>query len=307
MALFLKSLWQESRSLTIVGAVMMVDLVLSFIGLAVDPRVVTGAPVWLKPAKFAISTAIFCGSIAWLYRYLPDFPKTKKWIGRLLAAILFVEIALIDWQAMRGTTSHFNVSTPENAIIFSVMGASIGILWLASVWIAVLLFRQRFDDAAWGWALRLGMLITVLGSAAAGFMLSPTAEQRAAMTADAKITTVGAHTVGAPDGGPGIPGVGWSKEHGDLRIPHFLGLHGLQVIPFVVWWSRRRSTRFVVSAAGSYFLLCSILAWQALRGESIVEPTGETIVALLLWLAVSVLAMFFSDRSGYRMDVLHER
>jgi hypothetical protein len=53
-------------------------------------------------------------------------------------------------------------------------------------------------------------------------MLRPTPEQTKELRAG-RISTVGAHTVGAPDGGAGLPGVNWSTEHGDLRIPHFFG------------------------------------------------------------------------------------
>jgi len=42
-----------------------------------------------------------------------------------------------------------------------------------------------------------------------------------------------AHTIGAPDGGPGMPVVQWSTIAGDLRIAHFLGLHGKQIFPLM--------------------------------------------------------------------------
>ena len=64
-----------------------------------------------------------------------------------------------------------------------------------------------------------------------------------------------------------------AKQHGDLRIPHFTGMHALQIIPLIVWLARRRRTvRFVFSISASYFVLYLILLWQALRGESIADP-----------------------------------
>ena len=36
---------------------------------------------------------------------------------------------------------------------------------------------QPFQDSTWGWALRLGMLVSVLGSASGGLMTSPTSAQ----------------------------------------------------------------------------------------------------------------------------------
>ncbi len=304
----ISSFWQESRALTATAAIMLVDFLFTLVGLAFDSRVITGMPAWLKPAKFAISTFIFSASIAWVFRYLGDFPKTKRWAGGGLAAMLILEVGIIDWQAARGITSHFNISTVENAVLFTVMGIGIGIVLLLSVWILVALWRQPFRDQAWGWAVRLGMLISVLGSASGGLMVVPTADQSAAMARHERVTVSGAHTVGAPDGGPGLPGVGWSKQHGDLRIPHFMGMHALQTIPLLVWLARRRRTvKFVFSISASYFTLYAILLWQALRGESIAQPSTVTLIALGVWLSVTVAALIPHERGDYPIGALHER
>jgi hypothetical protein len=297
-------IWKQSQVLTATAGAMLVNFLFTLLGLIVDPRVIGGMPAWLKPAKFALSTAIFAASIAWLFQYLPNFAKSTRWVGWALAAILIIEVAIIDLQAARGTTSHFNISTAENAVLWGIMGVSIAILLVLSVWIAIALFRQPFQDSTWGWALRLGMLVSVLGSASGGLMTTPTSEQQAQIMRHEKPMAVGGHTVGAPDGGPGVAGVGWSKQHGDLRIAHFLGLHALQVIPFLAWWrGRARTNRFVFVTAASYFGLFLILLWQALRGESIVQPGSLTLVALGVWFAATVVALIPVERRGLQYGV----
>ena len=138
-------------------------------------------------------------------------------------------------------------------------------------------------------------------------MTMPTSAQRASMARHESVTAAGAHTVGAPDGGPGIAGVGWSKQHGDLRVPHFLGLHALQIIPLLVWWRRKSTLPFVFAISGSYLALYLLLIWQALRGESIAEPSSSTLMALAVWLIASTVALIPTKRNGYRMEALHER
>ena len=54
--------------------------------------------------------------------------------------------------------------------------------------------------------------------------------------------------VPAPEyGGPGLPVTRWSTAGGDLRVPHFMGIHGLQVLPLVGWLLGRRRRRAVGS------------------------------------------------------------
>jgi hypothetical protein len=270
-----KRCWADSPALTATCVLMLVAFLPSVAGIYLDPRVITGVPAWLKPAKFAISTAIYAGTIAWLFRYISIWPRFKRAMGDVLAAMLILEVLIIYVQAARGTTSHFNVGTPLDATLFTIMGISILMLWLASVGVLVTLFRQRFADRSWAWALRLGMLIAVIGAATGGLMVRPSAAQSVALTQHRGVVAVGGHTVGAPDGGAGLPGLGWSTRHGDLRVPHFFGLHALQVIPLAAWLIRRQRTPSAVFAlAGSYLVFIALLAWQALHGQSIVSVFG---------------------------------
>jgi hypothetical protein len=286
--------WNDSAILTATSMGMLVAFLLSVAGVVLDDRVIAGAPAWLKPAKFAISTAIFCGTIAWLYRYLNVWPRLLRFLAWFISLVLILEVAIIDIQAGRGVTSHFNVSTTLDGALFSIMGTAIALLWLASIGVLLALFRQHFDSATWGWSLRLGMLITVLGAAMGGMMVPPNPEQLAAMRNGQRVLSVGAHTVGAPDGGPGMPGVGWSISHGDLRIPHFLGLHGLQIVPLIGWLLlRRRDVRVATISivAISYVGLIGLLTWQALRGQSLIDPDGTTLSALGVWVVASAAAL----------------
>ena len=302
IAIELRRAWRDSAALTATSVLMLAALVASCAGIFLDPRVITGVPAWLKPAKFAISTAIFSGTIAWLYRYITIWPGFMRAVGWVLAAVLVLEVAIIDLQAARGTTSHFNAATPLDGALFAVMGAAIAFLWLGSVAVLIALFRQKFENPAWGWLLRLGMLTTVLGSAGGGLMLRMTPEQSAEMHATHTVHAVGGHTVGAPDGGPGLPGVGWSTQHGDLRVPHFFGLHGLQIIPIIGWLALRRrrdqaagkQIGVAFAIAGSYLVLVAILTVQALRSQSVIEPDGTTLAALALWLGATAVAIFLT-------------
>jgi hypothetical protein len=300
---------QASAPLTATGLLMLALLPIFVAGLLLDPRLVTGAPVWFKPAKFAASIAIYTLTLAWVFTWLPEWVRTRKAVGWITAGVLVVEMGIITTQAARGVASHFNVGTPLDGALFGIMGAAIVVQTLASVAVAAALWRQAFADRAMAWAFRLGFTLAIVGASTGGLMAQPTAAQRASL-ADGPPAVVGAHTVGAPDGGPGLPGTGWSTGHGDLRVAHFVGLHAFQALPLLALllpagWTDGRRARVVCVGAVSYAGLFGILLWQALGGESVAVPAPATLAALSLWAAASVSAAWLaatSRRAAPRWD-----
>ncbi|MDQ6695163.1 MAG: hypothetical protein M3014_12215 [Chloroflexota bacterium] len=289
--------------LMLVGTGMLVAFVGTLTGMALDPRIITGVPAWLKPAKFAISISIYSFTLLWLLTFVQGHTRLKTTVAGLTAAGFLIEMLIIVGQVMRGTTSHFNVSTPLDAALFAIMGVTIVIVWSMSILMAGMLVRQKISDGAFALSLRMGIIVAVAGMAVAFLMTQPTGTQIAAAQVGQGMPLLGAHSVGLADGGPGIPFLGWSTVGGDLRIPHFVGLHALQVLPFVGWLlSRRRFAplgngrrkALVLTFSLSYMGVLLLLTWQALRGQSIVAPDGQTLqafAALLSATALGVLAV----------------
>lgn len=292
----------SAPALTMVVLLMLADLLLCMAGLVIDRRIITGAPAWLKPAKFAISTVIACGSFAFCIVCTRVWRALTRSLDILLAAGFVIEITLIDMQALRGTTSHFNVATRFDSLVFAVMGISIVCIWLGMLLLTIVLFRQPFGGSAWGWSLRLGMVLALIGTGSGALMTLPTPAQSAAMHASGRMPIVGAHTVGAPDGGRGLPITGWSADHGDLRIAHFLGMHGLQALPLLAWWFDRRGLtqaiqrRLIFLVAVSYAGLFALLLLQAFRGQSLVRPDRLSAFSFAGWLMLTAVGVWLATR-----------
>jgi hypothetical protein len=146
------------------------------------------------------------------------------------------------------------------------------------------------------------MVIAILGASTGGLMTRPTAAQLADARAGQRMTVFGAHTVGAADGGPGLPGTGWNLQHGDLRVPHFVGLHAMQMLPLIALLLVRRSAadaetrriRLVWVAGVSYFMLFALLLAQALRGEALAAPSQATLAAFIVWASGTTAAAWIA-------------
>jgi hypothetical protein len=298
--------WRTDRALTGVSLAMLPVLVASLLGLWLDPRTLLAAPLWLKPAKFAVSIAVYGLTLLWAFRHLPSASRTRRIVGRLSAGVFVIEMSIISVQAARGTPSHFNASTLLDGSLFTIMGLAIVAQTVASAFVAVALYKQKFADPVLGWALRLGLTLAIVGGSFGGLMTRPTEAQLREMQAG-HVSAVGAHTVGAADGGPGLAVSGWSKQHGDLRVPHFLGLHAFQVLPLLALglrrtrWAEQQRVRLIQVAGLSYAGLMAILLWQALRGQPLLAPDNGITAALLAWASSSLALGGLALQSGSRL------
>lgn len=244
-----------------VGHLLLIPLMLGLGSL--DGRLVTGINPWVKPIKFALANAVYLLTVGWLFKYLPAGAGARRRVSRLVGLTITAETVAITLQAARGTTSHFNVSTPADAAVLGVMGLMIVANTAAVAYAAVKFWRGGPPiPAAYLWGIRLGLLIFLLASLE-GFVM----------------IRLHSHSVGVADGGPGLPLINWSTKGGDLRVAHFFGLHALQVLPLVGSLfslprvaARLKSAVFWTWAAGlSYGSLALLLFVQAMWGSPLIS------------------------------------
>ena len=251
-------------------------LALATVGLLLDPRIIGGEQAWAKPAKFAFSITLYLATLRWMLAAVHGHRRPTTAIAAVVSAAFALEMLWIVAQVLRGTTSHFDAATPLDAAAFDAAGGVVSFIFMATVVVAVLALRTRGLDAGVAAGIRWGLAVCCLGMAEAVTMLFN------GFTA----TTIGGHTVGAPDGGPGLPFTGWSLLHGDLRIGHFLGLHAMQALPLLALLLVRctpldqRTRRDLVRVAGlGWATLVVLVWWQAERGQALLRPDPVMLAA----------------------------
>ena len=113
----------------------MAALALVTAGLAVvDQRTLVGAPLWFKPLKFSISIALFALALAWMLGQLRE--RAMRRTGWAIVAGLALEMVIIVGQAARGQKSHYNTDGGLGSVLFSIMGATITVVWFLTLAIA---------------------------------------------------------------------------------------------------------------------------------------------------------------------------
>ncbi len=297
----LRQFWATSKGMTIFFIASCFFLVLALAGVIVDPREVLGQPVWMKSLKFAISFVFYAPTVLWMFSYVKIRPRLMRFVMDACAAALSIEIVLFVIQAVRGQAMHFNVSTPFDTALWSIMSMSIMAFYVINIIGFIIFLRQKpIADRAFMLSLRLGMALMLIGFGLGFLMTSPTPDQLNTLEVGGTLAAMGAHTVGAVDGGAGIPVLGWSSEHGDLRIAHFIGIHGAQVLALVGWllytakqrFSDKQRVDLVWGTAVAYLGLVASVTVQALRGQALLQPDAITLTS---WIGLAVVSILFTS------------
>lgn len=220
-------------------------------------------PLGPKPSRFALSIAVFLGSLAWIVPRLSVATTVRDALAVVFVLTMAVEMALIVLQATRGTTSHFNQVTRLDRAIWSIMVLAIVVASLALVvlayasWSSPMVSTDGLPYApSTTWAVRAGMAL-LLFAPLSGFTMGSRL----------------AHAVGGPDDGAGLPVTGFHLRYGDLRVSHFVSLHALQVLPFSAWLthaaglSEKVCVATVVTLGSALVLLATVTYVRALGGR----------------------------------------
>lgn len=245
-------------------------LLVNFLAFAVDERLLRGVNIWSKPVKFAASFGLHMATLLILARLITDqarhgWPVTLALVSASVATL--IEVLYVALQSARGRASHFNTETAFDAFMYyQVMGTAAVVLVAATALVGVLVLRSARTDvepglrlgAGWGAILGAVATLAVAGVLASGAISGP------------------GPWIGAPrtDAG-GLPLVGWSRQTGDLRVPHFIATHLIQAMAVVGWLAdqiapRTFVARIAVGAVAVVGIGLTVATFaQALRGQSL--------------------------------------
>lgn len=228
-----------------------------------DPRLLeSGVNVWVKPAKFLSSVAIFALTVTWFVGHVrPE--RRRSLLMRGTVALLLLsgtfELAWITWQGTNGLESHFNFDTLFYRRMFNLMGVFAVLLAGTALPLAWEIARRPAAGLSRDFvaAVVIGLLLTFFLGASFGGVIAAN----------------GGHAVGAEAGG--LPVFGWNRAGGDLRIAHFMGIHAQQAIPILAALAAAAGMaagrRWAVLLGGTalYVAAAVALLLQALAGRAL--------------------------------------
>jgi hypothetical protein len=238
--------------------------------IAFDPSASWSGPTGIrKPAIFGFSIGLTLLSIAWLLRFFPSRPRRQTVLVAGMGAALLLEIAIIALQRFRGVPSHFNMATVLDGTLWSMMGLAIMLFAVLALVLTIWSFGQLHAPSTMRAAIRAGLLLLVVSQISGQLIVlngTTVVLQDGKFVAD-EITR--AATFGAA---------------GNLKLPHAISLHGLQLLPLlgllVTRSNLRHGHRWVWLSSAGFLGVAAVAQLQAYRGRAFTDLDPTSLTAL---------------------------
>lgn len=256
---FFRELERRQSKLAHAGLACVLAALPLLVAAGVDPRLVNGISVWVKPVKFLVSLALYFWTFAWVFGYLsPAAQRTRlgRYVIGVTPAIAALEMAWLVGMSLLGQPSHFNRSSPLVGALYTAAGIGAVGLTFGILFQGILVAKDRSVPLAPAFRLAVvaGAVLAFAGTVVFGASLGGRT----------------GHWVGglASDAG-GLPLVYWSTTGGDLRVPHFWATHASQLVPLAGAWAARlgdrlgRSVVVLVGVAYAAFVVATYLQARA--------------------------------------------
>ncbi|ANZ41982.1 hypothetical protein BBK82_44675 [Lentzea guizhouensis] len=292
----MRALLRWHPALMTTAGLMVVLSLLHAAGLALDDRSYGSSPNWMKPLKFSFSFILYTAWLAALIHLLERASgaaerKARKF-GNFIVFVVWVEMIFIDVQTLRGTTSHFNFRTIPEAVIYEVAGFLAMGMVAVNVLLVYLVIRRKAASEPVLLALKTGTWLLVASGLVGVFMAFPK------VPGGWSNDVVGGHSIGADIDHAVVPYIFWAAEGGDLRVPHFIGLHAFQLLPLAAMiFHRWVNTRVVWVLSAGYTGVFLISFFQAMAGEAPFDVSTPTVVALAVTALATALGLVWALRT----------
>jgi hypothetical protein len=223
-----------------------------------------------KPATFGISFGLTAITLAWVAGYLRISERTGWLLLGPLAVANSAEVAWVSVQRWRGVPAHFAQGTPD-AELFQLMGVVVVVIAAVILVVTALAFTAMSAASSMALAIRAGLGILLVAQAVGGWMIQ--------------------HGMGLVEEGA-TDGLTTFGAAGVMKVPHAVGIHGIQVLPALAWLlsfaalTEQRRLALVRVAVGGYLALVVVSVLQAAGG---LAPFDVGVLAATLYLLGIVL------------------
>jgi len=227
----------------------LINFVLLFfcMGLSIfDDTQVMGKNAWQYPMKYYFSIGIFIWSMGWYLHYLNNALHRKILIWGLLFTT-FIQTSIILLQSFRGVSSFYNQNNPFDKLVFGFQTANNVVFILIMVVTTYLFYFQKKNSKSqhFTWGIRMGMIIFLIGLLIGVYLM-----------------ILNSHAVGNNERLLDQAILNKNK-HGNFKIPFFLGIHGLQIIPIFSYYFFQNKKQ-VVNFTFLYFIMMVVFLFMAI-------------------------------------------